>query len=377
MQQRDQAQQAGVHRDHDSHAAYSLYDANVHTGRASESSESSAPDTTDDEAFRAGRAALLDTLADLLLRELDAPLAERLAADPFLARALDPPTTAHGLRQLRADYARLFLIEAPPYAALYRDAAAVIGGESARQWSDFLHTHQGRLQVAPEHERLASPDHLGLYLRALAQAERLGAVSLVMREVLSWAPLYLTALEREDPRGFYGRLAGLVAATLQASARLAPSDGAELAGDGGGTVGAADASANMQDVVEAQPDDDLRLITRMLCIPATSGWFLSKREMRRQAQALGANVGLVTRAQMLEQVFALSGLDGRTGDLLVGLRALAEEWQAACQEWIEAVGSWQDVLAPWRRHLYATQAILNRLHEQTRTETFGTSSALE
>ncbi|HEX8732096.1 MAG TPA: molecular chaperone TorD family protein, partial [Ktedonobacterales bacterium] len=143
------------------------------------------------DAVRAGRAALLDTLADLFLRELEPGAARTLATDPALAAALQPSTDEAALLALRAEYTRLLLLEEPPYASLYLEAPPVIGGESARVWERALAAHG---LPTPPLERAAASDHAGHYLRALASAERVGRAGAVLAEALRWLPQYLTAL---------------------------------------------------------------------------------------------------------------------------------------------------------------------------------------
>ncbi len=241
---------------------------------------------------RAGRAALLDLLADLFLRELDLPLALTLAADPALAEALQPPDGADGVGALRAEYARLLLLEAPPYASLFLEAPPVIGGETARHWEEAL-TVSGIPSLPLE--RASSPDHAGLYLRALAYAERGGAPGPILAEALRWLPQYLTALERDDPNGFYGRVAQLAAYALGECARHA-------------TPPAEPAGAAPPEIPPPE-DDRLRTLARWLCTPLWSGWYLTPGSLRALSRALGSAPGRTDRAALLEQVFEASGLD--------------------------------------------------------------------
>lgn len=299
----------------------------------------------DNSDIRAGRAALLDLLADLLLHELEAPTAARLARDPALAAALAPPEIDADLRDLRAIYARLLLIDVPPYASVYLDVPPVIGGEASLAWERLLAASG---QALTSLERAAAPDHAGLYLRALAAAERTSTpeqVGVVLREALRWLPQALTAITRNDAAGFYARVAEVAAHTLQACAVASPGKVAAVA-----------------DEEPPKPEDDsLREITHHLSTPAWSGWFLSKSALRQLARPFGVSVGMVDRDRMLEQVFEASALDERTDELLDALLGEWRCWQASLAAWRSELGDWAAVLGHWDKRLQHTQALLNSM----------------
>jgi TorA maturation chaperone TorD len=295
-----------------------------------------------DALLPAGRAALLDLLADLLLREVDAQMAALLGGDPALNEALCPPQSEQSLRELRATYAQLFLIELPPYASLYLEAPPVVGGESSLHWERFL-AAQG--QPLASLERAAATDHAGLFLRALAAAERTGNTAAMISEALRWLPQFFTAVQRSEGERFYGRAAALATLAVQESARIVPYAGQPLPIEG----------------PPAPADDSLREMARWLCTPAWSGWFLSKSRLRQLAAAFGVALGIVEREQMLEQVFEASALDGRTGELLDALLAEHQHWTAALQEWQQALGAWKHPLEGWETTLQRTQALLNEM----------------
>lgn len=293
---------------------------------------------TDDEV-RIGLAALLDLLADLLLHELEPSTAAVLAGDPALAAALEPPRTDVQLRELRAAYARLFLIDVPPYASVYLDVPPVIGGEASLEWERFL---AARSQPLTSLERAAALDHAGLYLRALAAAERAGTPELVLYEALRWLPQVLTAIGCNDEGSFYARVANLASHTLRACAEATVSAVASVA-------------------TEESPDpedDSLREISRWLSTPVWSGWFLSKSTLRQLARPFGVAVGMVDRDRMLEQVFEASALDERTDELLDALLEEWRRWQAALEEWRSELGAWAAVLDHWDTCLQRTHASL-------------------
>ena len=295
-----------------------------------------------DDAERLGRAALLDLLADLLLHELETPKALALAADPALVAALDPPQEDASLRELRAIYARLFLIDVPPYASVYIDVPPVIGGATSVEWERFLAAQGQPLQSL---ERAAAPDHAGLLRRAVAAAERAGApgsAGLVLRQALRGLPQVLTAIGRNDAAGFYTRTADLTAHALQACAA------ATAWGAGGVTA----------DALPEPEDDSLREVARWLSTPALSGWFLSRHALRQLARPFGVAIGFADRDRMLEQVFEATALDNRTGELLDALLAEWQCWQAALYTWHSELGAWAGVLDHWNARLQRTHTTL-------------------
>lgn len=296
-----------------------------------------------DHGVRAGRAALLDLLADLFLHELEAPLVATLASDPALARALEPPQGEAALRDLRAAYTRLFLIDVPPYASVYLDAPPVINGEASLAWERFLAVH-GRAPASLE--RAAAADHAGLYLRALAAAERGGSPELIRRvlyQALQWLPQALTAIKRNDESGFYARVADLAAYAIQSCAVATPWEEDSV----NASVG--------EEPIEPEPEvESLRDIAQRLCTPARSGWFVSKRLLRQLAMPFGVSVGIIDRDRMLEQVFEASALDERTGELLDALLEEWRSWQAAMEAWRTELGAWATALESWDARLQRT-----------------------
>ncbi len=296
-----------------------------------------------DHGVRTGRAALLDLLADLLLHELEAPLAAVLAGDPALAGALEPPLSEETLRDLRASYARLFLIDVPPYASVYLDAPPVINGEASLAWERLLATY-GRAPTS--RERAAAADHAGLYLRALAAAERGDSLELIRRvlyQALQWLPQALTAIKRNDEPGFYARVADLAAYALQSCTSATPWE-----------VDSVDSSVE-EEPIDPEPEiESLRDIAQRLCTPAWSGWFVSKRCLRQFAMPFGVSVGIVDRDRMLEQVFEASALDERTDELLDALLEEWHSWQAAMEAWRTELGAWATALESWDARLQRT-----------------------
>ncbi len=292
--------------------------------------------------LQAGRAALLDLLADLLLRELDAETAAVLASDPLLLSALAPPSDEADLRALRSDYARLFLVEVPPYGSIYREAPPVIGGDASRQWE---HALAARGRPLASLERAAAADHAGLGLRALAAAERANDAPPVLAELLYWLPQFLTALQHADATGFYGRVAAVAASAVRETAGATPADVVPAAYE------------------EPPPPQDtsLREIADWLCTPVWSGIFLSKQRLRALAAPFGVPLALRERATMLRDLFEASAFDGRTAELLDALDAEAACWDGAVADWRTALAGWAQLLEPWAAGLRHTHDVIRSM----------------
>jgi putative dimethyl sulfoxide reductase chaperone len=161
-------------------------------------------------------------LGRLCLAEVDAPLLVALRATPEFGAAL-AGADAPRLARLRAEYARLFLLNAPPYESLYLDeqmllnTATTIGVVEA--YRDGGYSPAGQV---------GAPDHVGLELAfighlALAEADALtrgdaAAVAhgrgrqqaFLAAHLGRWAPVWATALGRLARQPFYAALGSVV-----------------------------------------------------------------------------------------------------------------------------------------------------------------------
>lgn len=163
----------------------------------------------------------LPLLATAWLLEPDQAALERLAEVPGLADAAAGITP----EEAAVEYSRVVLSLAPPYASLFLDEAAMLNGPQA-EWAELVYRRFG-FEIAPEW-RAGPADHLGVELHFLAHLLEQGvdaaAGGFLREHLLTWAPVYLLAVERLTSARLYPRLATV---TLECLLTLR----AELAGE--------------------------------------------------------------------------------------------------------------------------------------------------
>jgi TorA maturation chaperone TorD len=189
----------------------------------------------------AGLSRLYDLLARLFAREVDLELYQQLRSLPVGVPGRSPelawiepellalpPELA--VEELAVEFCRLFVgppAVCPPFASVHR-GEALLGGRARTRLEGFL--DRAGLDLAPS-PALASPDHLAVYLAALARLHELpedagrGAAlrqELLRGHLLPWAPAYLQGLARMARRALYATTAWLTAGLL------------DLEGDGDG-----------------------------------------------------------------------------------------------------------------------------------------------
>ena len=157
-------------------------------------------------------------LARLALGEVDAPLLGSLLAVPIFGPAVAESGGESALALLRADYARCFLMNVPPYESVYLDESGMLNAATSGGVLGHYQEHGFESEAA---RATGAPDHLGLELefmahlvgRALA-AERIGqravAASLASEQahflaehLARWVPLFGVALAETATTPFY------------------------------------------------------------------------------------------------------------------------------------------------------------------------------
>jgi TorA maturation chaperone TorD len=172
-------------------------------------------------------------LGRLCLAEVDARILAALRETPEFGAALAGDDAAL-LSRLRAEYARLFLVNVAPYESLYVDEAMLLN--SAATAAVVAAYRDGGYSPAGQ---VGAPDHVGLELAfvghlaaAEADAKARGEAPVVaisrarQRAFLAehlgrWAPVWATALGRLAREPFYEVFAGVVRDFM-----LAETDGA-------------------------------------------------------------------------------------------------------------------------------------------------------
>jgi hypothetical protein len=256
-----------------------------------------------------------------LLRALGA-----VADSPAAARSVAP---ALGLDPVSdAEHTEAFVLNCPPYAAIYLGPEGAIGGEGADRVAGFWRA----IGITPP----AEPDHLaallGLYARlgeamagtrrpATAAALAASQAVLFWEHLWPWLPAYLDALTDVAVPS----LAGWVDLTRRAVAaeygalppcprrplalREAPPDAQSATADSGSAP--ADSGPTLADLVE------------LLTIPVRSGLVLTRRRLAEGA--------------------ARAGVGFRIGERRFALRAMLEQDPRATLTWLAGEADrWQD-----------------------------------
>ena len=157
-------------------------------------------------------------LARLALGEPDAPLLGSLAGLPIFGPAVAETGGESALPRLRADYARCFLMNVPPYESVYLDESGMLNVAASGAVLGHYQEHGFESEAA---RTTGAPDHLGLELEFMAHladrtlaAERIGQRAVVAsltseqlhflaEHLARWLPLFGVALAEVAATPFY------------------------------------------------------------------------------------------------------------------------------------------------------------------------------
>lgn len=276
-------------------------------------------------------------LAELFSREPD----ERALA---LAAEV-PQLREHAAPEAAARYTHVFVLNAYPFASVYLDPGAAIGGERTGFTRDVL------AALGLEVEAGVAADHAAVLLEALAallEREAAGDAGdarrsrhaqgiLLAEHLLTWAPLFLGAVERADD-ALYGAAARLCREALVAhAAALFPAS--------------SQAPRYPRPPAPAEEDGPRQgphAALAWLTVPSRCGMFLSRADIAVIAAQLDLPVRFGGRAFMLESVARAavqSGTEDALGASLAGFAAARSRELAGWAEDLPALAAtWQ----PWR-----------------------------
>jgi TorA maturation chaperone TorD len=215
------------------------------------------------------------------------------------------------LQDLRVEFTRLFSLSVFPYASVFLDPGAFMNTETAARVEAAY--QQARFEPDPSLP-IGAPDHFGLELAFVGFLFQTGreaeAKAFLRTEVLSWAGIFLHAVEKNAHEPFY---------------RIAAQDtlGWLSRDDDRGDPQAARQIVATPVTVD---EDDLEGVVSGLLVPANAGIFLSKDEIASMARQMELPLGFGDRAIMLKSLFRAAGEYGRIGDLLRLLQAEVDEW---------------------------------------------------
>lgn len=276
--------------------------------------------------------ASLRLLARLWLHEPDAEDVRRAVAELGLpvAPAAD----------LAPAYAEVFLLNVPPYGTVFTGDHGELNGPEAEWVGRLFDAHGYRPEELNE---VAAPDHLGLALGFLAEAEPAPAAG-CRRWLQRWAPVACLAVTREPAApAFYRELA---AATLEALfARPEPPE----------------AAGHPPLRFEADDEVSLGAIVQYFLTPARCGLYLSRARLGALARALGLGLPFGSRFDVARQLFSACGEAGALRGLLGHLRDETAVWSRDYQACAQRFPIWQTAAAGWQARLADAARLLDEM----------------
>jgi TorA maturation chaperone TorD len=262
---------------------------------------------TDEALATAERGALYRFLAEGFLQAPSEAWLE-LAAE-------SADVSTRGENGLKAQHSWLFDLNVYPYASVYLDPSGMMNAP----WTAFVSGVYRALGLEVTASSVAAPDHLGVQLEALAAlleredgaASELDAArarhaqqALLCEHLLPWAPCFVWAVERTSG-GLYARLARwtleLLAEHAEALLETVP----------------------VQAFAFPEGGEEVEGLSRLL-VPARSGLFLCREDLRRLGRGLELALRFAERKRMLEQLIAAAVQAEVLHKLLAALRREGE-----------------------------------------------------
>lgn len=265
----------------------------------------------------ADRSALYRLLGRLFLAEPDAALVGRLREWPAFGEALAGQTDEEAAARLRAEYARLFLLNVYPYESVFLDESVMLGAAPSVAVEAAYAAAGFEVSGVP---RPGAADHVGAELWFVATLID-GAPAAVQRRFLethlaAFVAPFAWAVGRDARHPFYRVLAEVtVGVVLGDLARLGAAS-LPLAAEAGPADTAAPPRA-------ALGDADLEGVGRYLATPLLAGLFLSRETLHRLAGRLALPLALLERHRMIELLFEGAARFGQLPALLELLEAEA------------------------------------------------------
>lgn len=237
---------------------------------------------------------------------------------------LDAPQS---LEQWRADFTQTLVLNTYPYASVYLGEEGMLGGAARDRMAGFWRA----LHLTPPPE----PDYLPVLLAAYAElVEHSGGDArwnhprhaFFHEQIASWLPPWL---ERVGAQGsvFYAAWARLLHTLLEEQGQRLAAPPQQAA-----------SHLRLAPALQEPSDNGLEGFAASLLTPAVSGMILTREDLRRAAQAIGAGC--------------------RLGERRLMLRSLLEQNPGECLQWLashantarEAHGRWAAISPANARH---------------------------
>jgi len=306
------------------------------------------------DAQGALRASAYDVLSDLYLRGVTAEVVPLLMDVPDLVDFLVDPVEGD---EWAAEHHRLFELQVLPYASVFLEADARLGG-------DVTALVQRRLVDAGLPRPTSEPaDHLGRELQLMAALAGAptpdDALAFLDGHLLWWLPGFVAALDRNgDP--FWRTVGGL---TLD----LVIDHRQELLRERGGGAPSGSAVPRNLRGVEPSPLEDtkvgLREIAAFVMLPARSGLYLSEADVRAMGKKESLPGGFGSRVLVLETLFRSAVAYGALGAVLGGLSGYVGQVRGMLGDLADGKRIPEAFLTPWTRRLDVTERMLEEMME--------------
>lgn len=276
------------------------------------------------------------------------------------------------LKDLRVEYARLFLLNVYPFESIYASSELMLNTEETEQVREFYLANGFKLLQAKGPVGRLLPDHLAAELyfmefvakrqaQALSEGNLKEAFFLVnsqsdfLREhLLSWLPVFALAVISNSREDFYRELIGEILAFLEADLQyltgllanislnqelfiseypshfrktLAPQN-----------LALAKEAKLAKELVDQEDSSELgfKRLVRRLVTPVESGFYLTKEDMYNLGRTMRLPLGVGDRFQMLQSLFEAAAqfellpalfqeLTKFTEDTISNLKKLEEE----------------------------------------------------
>lgn len=260
----------------------------------------------------ADRAAVYRLLGRLLLAEPDAALVGRLREWPAFAEALDGKDDEAAAARLRAEYARLFLLNVYPYESVFLDESVMLGAAPSTAVEAAYAAAGFEVEGVP---RPGAPDHVGAELWFMA-ALAAGAPGAVQRGFLethlgAFVAPFAEAVGRDARHPFYRVVADVTAGVVLENLARLRAESLPMA-----ALAAPAAPASLADA-------DLAGVGRHLATPLLAGLLLSRETLHRLAGRLALPLALLERPRMIETLFEGAARFGQLPALLEHVEAEA------------------------------------------------------
>ncbi len=293
-------------------------------------------------------------LGALVARGFDAKLLEHAREVPHLGEAF----AGLDANELAAGHHELLTMQLFPYAGVFEDADALIGGTAADDFQRCYLDAGFQVELAD-----TTADHLGLqlgFMSFLAGAEadaanerrtnEVEALSDRQRQFLDrmmhWLPGFVVAAQAQ-PQGPWRTV-------IELAFSLVVDHRAALGGQ---------AQTRQWPEAENVLDDDktgTRRIARLLCAPAFSGVFLTRRDLTVLGRAADVPRGFGSRVQMLGNLLLNAAEYGEATEVLERLDQL---WAARIDAYatLAANPAWKPHAEAWHARAVQTRKLLAQM----------------